>query len=276
MRLPTAAGVLYHSTSDRLDSQIRECFEGERGPGELPLSRRVGDIKAALVPQGKYNVSGPCAAWVYKELGEVRFPQTYIILVGSSTVKEGIYLTQDSWQTPFGTVRCDKELAMQLLKKGLVKEDDKLHLSDYSIEVQLPFLQFVSKQNVHALKIIPLIVGSYSQDFVDFFIDNDLDVCFIVSSDLTRFGPKFMYTPYITGIKEKMEELDGNIVKGILNDDFSLFEKNRSFLGKEPLKIVNKIVKWQKAKPRLVHYYDSAEITGDYRNIVGHAGFIFK
>ena len=272
MREPCAAGILYHSDFSRLDTQIRECFEGERGPGELPLSRRKGIIRGVIVPSGKYTVSGSCAAWVYKELGESVFPKTFVILCGSKTVSKSVYVTQQNWMTPFGMVRSDKELINDLVSKGLVVENDSRFKLDYSVEVQLPFLQFVSRSYLDKLRIVPLIVGSYSQDLVDYFIDSD--VCFVLSSDLTRFGPKFRYTPFVTGIKQKMDELDGLLISGILKGDLSF--RNRSFIGFEALKVVMAVCKWHGCRSYLVHYYNSGDVTGDYRNVIGYGGFVFR
>ena len=274
MRESTASGVLYHSNFDKLDSQIRECFEGSRGPGELPLSRRRGRVYGAIVPTGKYTVSGACSAWVYKELGESEFPMTYVILTGC--LKPGVFASSDSWKTPFGTVHVDGDLLKDLVGNGLVKVDDSVFVMDYTVEVQLPFLQFVSKTDLSRLRILPLAVGSFSQKLVDYFIDRELDVCFVLASDLTKFGPRFKYTPFVSGVKSKMEELDGAIIGGILEDDFSLFSRNRSFLGKNALEVMYKVCKWYKCKPQLLNYYNSADITGEYRNIVGYAGFVLK
>jgi hypothetical protein len=189
MRYPAHSGTLYKSTFDELDKEIRQCFESDIGPGDLPASRTNKKILGIIAPNASYEISGPCAAWAFKEIGESEFPDTYIIL-SEDPEKDLCYLSTEDWETPFGKIKTNKELASVLIKNlDFVKENNDLHRTKHEIEVQLPFLQFVSRDNLHNLTILPCIIGNLSlnqiKELADFLESLERKLCIIVSSNLT-------------------------------------------------------------------------------------------
>jgi len=95
------------------------------------------------------------------------------------------------WQTPLGDVEIDSELAFQIYENsGLVDIDDLAHRFEHSIEVQLPFLQYLYDTN---FKLVPI-----SMMMQDIGISKDLDsavanaifnknAIMIASTDLTHY-----------------------------------------------------------------------------------------
>src|SRR3989338_5047411 len=98
------AGELYEAKEFDLDKQITACFEDKNGPGDLPLSKRESKIQAIIAPHSAYNLSGPCAAWAYKEIAESGFPDLYIILAAGHEPTENTVGMQ-GYETPLGLAR---------------------------------------------------------------------------------------------------------------------------------------------------------------------------
>jgi AmmeMemoRadiSam system protein B len=50
------------------------------------------------------------------------------------------------WRTPFGDIQIDTELADDILSKtDIITVDETAHRFEHSVEVQLPFLQYLWK-----------------------------------------------------------------------------------------------------------------------------------
>ena len=47
-REPVFAGSFYEKGFNRLDKQIIDCFNHDKGPGELPIDKRSKKIKAII------------------------------------------------------------------------------------------------------------------------------------------------------------------------------------------------------------------------------------
>ena len=284
MREPIVVGQFYSANFDELENQIKDSFTSKFGPGDLPVKRQDKEIKGIVSGHAGYMFSGPAMAWSYKEIAESKFPDTYIILGLDHTGIGEDCTSDEDWQTPLGTVKINKVLVKLLEKNGL-KINNEAHASEHSIEVQLPFLQFASKDYIKALKFAPIMIASFNYEETAEKIKNALkeykkDVCFIVSSDFTHFGPAYGFTPFSENMKENMKNLDFGAINFIKNLDPEGFlnyceETGATICGKYPIAVLLQILK-EKAKAQLIHYYTSGDITEDYSNAVGYASIVFK
>lgn len=143
-RKPVAAGRFYEHDADRLREQITGCFCDERGPGQVPDIRYDhGDVKGCIVPHAGYLFSGPIAAYVYAALAKDGVPDRFVIL-GPNHTGYGApvaMMSQGAWDTPLGPAPLDKKMGKAL--ESVADEDRVAHMHEHSIEVQLPFLQFL-------------------------------------------------------------------------------------------------------------------------------------
>ena len=74
------------------------------------------------------------------------FKDTFVIMGPSHTGMGAPFsiLTEGTWRTPLGDVEIDTELAKAILANSShLKEDRIAHLQEHSIEVQLPFIQYL-------------------------------------------------------------------------------------------------------------------------------------
>jgi len=279
MRRAVVAGQFYEDDFQKLEKQIKDCFFLKQGPGDLPIKTRKGNIIGVIAPHAGYYFSGQCAAWAYKEIAEARFPDTFIIIGPSHYGFKDSYLTKQDFDTPFGTVKTDKELAKIFLDSGVVKENDKSHENEHSIEVQLPFLQYVNKTYLPHLKILPITIGSYNKELASLIAEQKKSIYVVISSDFTHYGPNYGYIPFLTKKKEEMYKIDAEAIKLIKKLDteaFLNFTKDKTICGSNPIATIMDLCKLKKGSAYLSHYCTSGDIVNDYDNAVGYASIIFK
>ena len=279
MRKSLVAGQFYESEFDKLEKQIKNCFSHKQGPGALPLKARKGNILGIIAPHAGYVYSGPCAAWAYKKLAESKFTETFIILGPSHMGSTDILISTEDFETPFGIVKTDKEICKELLKNKFIKEDNDIHRLEHSIEVQLPFLQYVNKEHLQKIKIVPILIGYYDKMLAEAITSLDKEFTVIASSDFTHYGKDYNYTPFVFNRKENMYALDSKIIEQIKKldtEEFLKFTKNKTVCGRLPIAVIMDLAKWYKAKPKLMHYCTSGDISNDYDSSVGYASISFQ
>jgi AmmeMemoRadiSam system protein B len=280
-RPPIVAGQFYEDDFGELDHQITGCFEEKLGPGVTPGKRKDRVIQGLIAPHAGYFFSGSCAAWGYKELGESAFPDAYILL-GLSHQGFKSCISAEDWVTPFGTVRNHSLLGERIAKETGLPIDERPHRKEHSIEVQIPFLQFISKDHLHQLRIVPIIIsGDIDPVVAGKKIKQAVQgkqVIFIASSDLTHYGPNFGYVPFTDDIKENLTELDGRAIKAIMDHDPDGFkdmirQTGATICGQNPILALLGALPDSKVKKLM--YYSSGEISKDYENAVGYASLLF-
>jgi AmmeMemoRadiSam system protein B len=293
IREPAVAGQFYEGDEKRLREQIKKCFLHKLGPKKLPGKQGKKRLIAAVVPHAGYTYSGPCAANVYKEIAESGPIETFVILgpnhngVGSSVA---IY-PEGEWKTPLGNVGVDKDLAEAVLKTAkIASADTTAHAHEHSIEVQLPFLQFIAKD----FKILPVCIKGIrvleeANDLVGAILNAayklNRKIMVIASSDLTHYGPSYMYIPFKGNAKQvnkKVVEMDKKAIAAIekLKEvEFlkHIVKNNATICGYAPITAAMIYARSMKVKSgKLLRFYTSAEISKDYNNTVSYAGITFS
>lgn len=281
------AGSFYEKDEFKLDKQITECFEGKNGPGALPMLKRNKKIQAIIAPHAGYQYSGPAAAWTYKEIAEAEFAELYIIL-GPNHHSNECAISIEGYETPFGVARVDQEFAKSLMEKNKnLKDDNTAHKEEHSIEVQIPFLQFATKDKMHELKIVPILLGQdfdsdkLALDLKETIIESGKKVVIIVSSDFTHYGRNYHYIPFSQDVKKNIYKMDREAIDLIEHLDSKGFinyidEKMATICGSMAIAVLLKTLK--KSKVELLNYYTSADLEkdSDYKNSVSYAAIVFR
>jgi len=272
VRRPVVSGAFYPSEPETLNSRIEDCFTHELGPGTLPDDGMEDKHVISLVsPHAGYIYSGPVAAHGYLHLSRQKAPET-IILIGPNHTGLGKQVSmwgEGAWQTPLGEVPVDEKLCKELGDSSENIEFDEMgHLREHSIEVQLPFLQYIFDD----FKIVPLCMGSQN---IDLCIDvgesiaeskKNKDILLIASTDLTHQEPQ-----------KTAEEKDRLVIDSIIDMDArALHEKVRknriTMCGYGPVSSAIMASKNLGAnRADLLSYQTSGDITGDTRAVVGYA-----
>ncbi len=284
-RNPIAAGMFYEDGFDELDKQIRRCFED--GPGSMPVSNRSKQIKSIIAPHAGYAFSGKAQAWAYKEIGEAETPDVYVILGTNHSGISGTCTTLEDFEMPFGKVRIDKEFAKSMIGKS-INENKEAHSKEHSIEVQLPFLQFVNKEKLDELRIVPIVVKHgedyerLAKDIVNTARQLGRKIMIIASSDFTHYGISYAYVPFTDNVRENLHKMDRKAISFLEKmDAFSFIEyvetNGMTVCGAYAVAAAVEAAKMLEAKKgKLLRYYTSGDVTGNYGNSVGYGAIVFE
>jgi len=201
IRKAAVAGQFYAGSNQSLRQQIEACFLDARGPQTLPkISSGQKNIRGIVVPHAGYIYSGAIAAHAYYHLAQNGFAETFIILGPNHTgVGSGVsVMTEGTWETPLGEVPINETVAKQL-GTGMIDTDNSAHTYEHSIEVQLPFLQFIAPK----FDFVPICLAM--QDYeTSQEVGNILaaavkaspkNIVIIASSDFSHAGFNYMSMP---------------------------------------------------------------------------------
>lgn len=272
MREPAVAGQFYPGRKSELDEEISKCFRSPLGPGssEPPKSVAKRTIIGAVAPHAGYVYSGPVAACLYRKLWSQEMPATVVILGPNHTgYGAGLAITTEDFRTPLGVVKIDDELVAKLVNSRFMN-DYVAHAYEHSIEVQLPFIQYIGWSS----KLVPICVGVHEYDELreagrqlGKAIQGREDVLVIASSDMSHYVPA-----------RTAKELDGKAIDAILSLDSkklydTVFSNNITMCGFGPTIMMMEAVKG--AKATLLKYATSGDVH-PMRDVVGYASVIIE
>jgi MEMO1 family protein len=279
VRRPTQAGAFYEGDAEALKTQIENCFLQELGPKKHPQVNKNGprQVVGLVCPHAGYMYSGAVAANAYYELAQDGKPDTVVILgpnhtgYGSalSLMNEGV------WRTPLGDVDVDVETANQIVQETrIVDVDDAAHRFEHSIEVQLPFLQYLYGSE---FKFVPVCfqmqdLGSaveVGQVLAKVLANKNAVV--IASSDMTHYEPQVKAVAKDKAALKAVEAMDEKLFYSIIET------QNITACGYGPIATAITAAKGLGAKEaKLLCYKSSGDVTGDYSSVVGYAAVSFK
>jgi len=215
VRQAAVAGQFYASRSSSLRAEVERCFLSPLGPGKLPPHPIDGPRKivGAMVPHAGLVYSGPVAAHAYCALAKDGMPDTFVVIgPNHHGVGKGVATTDEDFETPMGTVQVDKGIVSKL--KGVVELDRTAHLYEHSIEVQLPFLQYLDPKAT----FVPIAMA-YQDYETAVEVARSLrgaiegrDVVILASSDMSHYVSPHQAKVDDTKVIDKILDLDA---KGI-------------------------------------------------------------
>ena len=192
-RPPAVAGQFYAADAQELARQVEDCFRSDRGPGDLPERHRTATrrIRAAVVPHAGYPYSGPIAALAYAAIARERPPASVLVLgVDHTGSGAGFALSARPWTTPLGPVPIDRDL-LRALDRPPLHVAERAHRDEHSIEVQLPFLEYVLPQPAFVPLSVPFAPFDELHAAAEVVRDavRDRDVLLIASTDFSHYVP---------------------------------------------------------------------------------------
>jgi AmmeMemoRadiSam system protein B len=279
VRRPCQAGAFYEGNAESLKRQIKECFLSNLGPRKIPEVAVNGPRKVVglVCPHAGYMYSGPVAAHSYYELAVDGKPDVVFLFgpnhtgmgSGLAVMKEGF------WRTPLGDVEIDEQAAERLVREAkIIDVDDSAHSYEHSIEVQLPFLQYLYG---NGFKIVPVCFLMQDLSSVKEVgeatakIAADMNAVVIASSDMTHYETQQSAERKDRKALEAVEALDADRF-------YSTVETNRvTACGYGPIAALMTAAKTLGVKEaKLLCYKTSGDVTGDYSSVVGYAAVCFK
>jgi AmmeMemoRadiSam system protein B len=279
VRRPTQAGAFYEGDAEALKTQIENCYLQELGPKKLPKFNLNGprEVVGLVCPHAGYMFSGAVAANAYYELAQDGKPDTVVIL-GPNHTGYGSALalmSEGVWRTPLGDVEIDGETANQIVQETrLVDVNDLAHRFEHSIEVQLPFLQYLYGSE---FKFVPVCFQlqdlssavEVGKALVEVLASHNAVV--IASSDMTHYEPQGNAAAKDLAALKAVEAMDEKRFYSIIE------AQNVTACGYGPIAAVVTYAKGLGAKEaKLLCYKNSGDVTGDYSSVVGYAAVSFK
>ncbi len=279
VRKPAVAGSFYPSNPDDLLSMMRDLFTSV-GVGGIPSPRQDGErrVKSLISPHAGYIYSGRTAAAGYSVLAEDGIPETFVILGPNHTGLGSAFSVSGAkyWETPLGRVEVDREFASVVMEHFEDLEfDDLAHVSEHSVEVQIPFLQAI----YGSPKIVPIVMGIQDPPSAVSLgraigIASEVlgrDVVVIASSDMSHYLPEEEARRRDRAALDAILRLD---VEGLFR---TIFELDVSMCGPGPASVAMTYAKLQGVKKgELIRYSTSAEAGGDRSFVVGYASVVFR
>jgi len=266
IREPIVAGQFYPRSPSSLEAQISTFIDKKAAKEEV-----IGVVS----PHAGYMYSGAVAGAV---MSKIKFKDTFVIMGPNHTGygKPFSIMTEGSWITPLGEVKINSQLGKKILAESRDLEEDQVaHLYEHSVEVQIPFLQYLKKD----FKIVPIVLShaprsvykEIGKAIAKAIKELKTETVIIASSDMTHYEPR-----------ESAKKKDTQAINAILelNEDELLnrIEKlNISMCGYAPAATLISAARELGAKQaELVMYQTSGDVTGDYSAVVGYAGIILK
>jgi len=262
-RKPSVAGYFYPFDSDAL----RDLIEGTLDP-HVDKKKAVGVIS----PHAGYVYSGKVAGSVFSS---VVLPDNVIIIgpnhqeVSSSIsiMREGI------WETPLGDVAVNAKLAdLIMAQSDAVKDNAKSHSQEHSLEVQVPFIQYLNEH----ISLVPISIAHFAR------YSDLVELGKTIAEAIRRYGQEVLIVAstdmshYVS--QEVAKEKDFMAIEKILDLDarglYEIVEKeNISMCGFQPTAATIIAAKELNAKKaELIRYQTSGDVSGDYMRVVGYAG----
>ena len=266
MRVPAVSGSFYPAEEGVLRNQLRRCFAS--GPGEPRESSGKRSISAVIAPHAGYAFSGSCAAHSFKAIAEGGLPDAYIVIgPDHHGVPYDAVTSSEDFFTPMGPVPVHQQIVSRL--REFIPDDPRAHVREHSIEVELPFLQYIDRNP----KIVPVIMGRQDMQTAERlakalkFACQGYDVVVVASSDLVHYMPKAV-----------ADELDSHFLNAVASGNVaSVYEEvrrnNLTVCGYGP--IATAMLMSEPCRVKLLNQTDSFEAMRYDRNaVVGYGSAV--
>lgn len=223
------AGSSYPAEAGQLREKLRSFFSPENdGPGFPRASDgQTRKMVGLVAPHIDLNAGGACFAHAYKAAAEALVPDTWIVLgTGHDIVENCFALTVKDFETPLGTVACDRDICDELLRRTPfnLRASEYNHRTEHTIEFQAVFLSFLQPE----ARIVPILCSFGAEDWqangnrinefarllAELVFGHKRSVGIIASVDFAHVGPRYgdSFRPHAGMIEENLS-LDGSLLK---------------------------------------------------------------
>jgi AmmeMemoRadiSam system protein B/AmmeMemoRadiSam system protein A len=269
IREPVVAGTFYPDRPETLSRDVKQYLD------QAKEEKIEGEIIALVSPHAGYLYSGQVAAYAYRLVEGRTFDSVVVVGPSHQALFKGASIyDRGGFETPLGVVPIDIELSKRMMERRKeIQFLPEAHAREHSLEVQIPFLQIVSK----SFKLVPLVMEPYwnweTCQYLSTAIAETVrgkKVLLIASSDLSH------YHPY-----EKAVELDKIVLNHI--ERFDPEGLNRELksgrceaCGGGPIITIMLAAKALGAnKGKVLKYLNSGDVTGDRSRVVGYGAGVF-
>ncbi len=264
IRNPVVAGQFYPDDPVTLRAELSQL-----------IKRKTPTVEAKMVvaPHAGYMYSGHVAGAVY---GQIEPPEVAVILGPNHTGlgERAAIVPYGAFLTPLGEVPIESELAEAFLSRvSFLREDALAHLYEHSLEVQIPFLQYLNPE----LSLVPLCLSRLSLEEIttlgaglaEAILEYSKRITLVASTDFSHYIPDEVARRKDQLAIERILELD---VQGLLE---VVSREDITMCGVIPTAVALEAARSLGAsRAELVKYATSGEVSGDYAQVVGYAGIL--
>ncbi len=181
----------YPAQRARCEAAIDAFEQGRPRVGKPP-----DPIVAGIVPHAGWAYSGR-TAWA----AIAAMPEADVVLLFGNDhrgrTRRPALLAEGSWETPFGEVEIDAEIARRLVDAKVAVIDARAHEEEHSVELQMPLVA----RHFPGAKVVPLLVphtddaaalGEASSRAAK---ECGRRVVAVGTTDLTHYGENYGFTP---------------------------------------------------------------------------------
>jgi len=225
--------------------------------------------RGLILPHAGYVYSGKIAARAIEKV-KGKPKNIYIIGPNHTGLGEDISIMDKSeWATPLGNVPINKTKADELCNLLGIEPDYKAHLSEHSIEVQLPLLQYWFEQDI---RIIPIAMKDQSKHTAKTLGEileqvSSKEDLIIASTDLNHYESQ-----------KTTVEKDELIIEDIKNRDIEklyehIMKERISMCGYGPTSV---LLQQNFNKIEIVSHSTSGETLDEYETVVGYLSAVLE
>lgn len=262
-RSPAVEGTFYPGSKPQLESLLQSYIT------KAPTRKKVLGL---FSPHAGYIYSGKIAAEV---IFQTDIPETVVIL-GPNHRGYGspVSLSYQKWQMLLGDVEIDYAFADLMLQEDkTIQIDETAHQFEHSLEVQVPFLQYIQKN----LRIVPIAIQHISYEKCQ-QLGNTLARCIqsqkkeillLASTDMNHFESR--------SVSEKKDKLALDHINHLSPEALynTVHSERISMCGVIPVTVMlEATMKLGATKSDVLRYTDSGEVSGDTDQVVGYAAGI--
>ncbi len=266
IREPVVAGQFYPAVPKRLRAELEQMIPCEQGKVT---------VLGIVAPHAGYVYSGAVAGAVY---GKVKIPET-ILLLGPNHhgcgAKAALY-PPGQWETPLGGIHINEKLTSLICDfSALVLRDEEAHRFEHSLEVQVPFLQYLRP----TATLVPLCLSlleyegckALGKALAAAIRAYGSEVLMVASSDMTHYEPDAAARRKDTMALTELLALDP---EGL----YSVVRRNSiTMCGVIPVTVMLFAARELGAtQSTLVRYATSGDASGDLRQVVGYAAVMVQ
>jgi len=261
VRRSVIAGSWYPGDPKRLRSMIGNFLDN------VPSQQLEGELVGLVAPHAGYMYSGQVAAYAYAQLRDQVYSKVVVVspvhraYPGRFAVTDKLY-----YETPLGLVPVDAELVQAIerrIKLNRVSAD-----MEHSLEIQLPFLQYV----LGDFALAPIMMGEQDWDSASELGQalaeaTDGDTALLVAStDLSHFHRYEVAVQLDQMVLDRITAYDPEGLARTLS-----MRKAEACGGGPVAAVMVAAEKLGANRAVLLKYMNSGDVTGDRSSVVGYA-----
>lgn len=254
------------------DDPAALAVEVDRYVTDAEIEPPVHQLRAIVSPHAGLKYSGPVAAHAYKAARGANFGAA--VLVGPSHFVEfdGVSIwAEGTWETPFGLVAVDAELAAALRAQSpAITELAAAHGREHSLELQMPFIARL----MPGVPIVPLVMGHQTRDTA-FALGDAIaravaaragEVLLVASTDLSHYEDANTAASMDAVVLRHVEALDAEGLMDALERD-----PRHACGGGPTVAVLHAARQLGATTAKILRYADSGDVSGDKSSVVGYA-----